>query len=101
MSRMNPTKTAFVAPGAAAAISGALGLTAFGLDAGVANAAPPSLVMSGTLWQQGHPCTEPDGTLVGPPPEPSLPIYWCPDAGNDDADVGAGGSEGVGGEAAD
>jgi hypothetical protein len=41
---------------AEATIAGALGFTAFGLGAGVANANPPSPVASGTPWAQdeGH-----------------------------------------------
>jgi hypothetical protein len=42
---------------AGAAMTGALGFTAFGLGAGVANAAPASPVVTGILWQQdrgGH-----------------------------------------------
>jgi hypothetical protein len=39
-----------------AIIAGALGFTAFGLGAGVANASPPSPVVAGIPWQQdrGH-----------------------------------------------
>jgi hypothetical protein len=37
---------------AGATIAGALGLAALGIGTGVANAAPPSPVTSGTLWQQ-------------------------------------------------
>jgi hypothetical protein len=41
---------------AGAAMTGALGFTALGLSAGVANAAPASPVVAGILWQQdrGH-----------------------------------------------
>jgi len=40
---------------AEATIASALGLTAFGLGAGVANANPPSPIASGTPWaQDGH-----------------------------------------------
>jgi hypothetical protein len=41
---------------AEAAVAGALGFTALGLGAGVANAAPPSPVAAGIPWQQdeGH-----------------------------------------------
>jgi hypothetical protein len=41
---------------AGAAMTGALGFTALGLGAGVANAAPASTVPAGILWQQdrGH-----------------------------------------------
>jgi hypothetical protein len=41
---------------AEATIAGALGFTAFGLGAGVANANPPSPVVSGAPWAQdgGH-----------------------------------------------
>jgi hypothetical protein len=41
---------------AGAAMTGALGVTALGLGAGVANAAPASPVVAGILWQQdrGH-----------------------------------------------
>ena len=41
---------------AGAAVTGALGFTALGLGAGVANAAPASPVVAGNLWQQdrGH-----------------------------------------------
>ena len=41
---------------AGAAIGGSLGLAALGLGAGVANADPPSPVVSGVSWQQdrGH-----------------------------------------------
>jgi hypothetical protein len=50
MTRMNLKKIA-----AATTIAGALGLTALGMGQGVANAAPPSPVASGTLWaQDGH-----------------------------------------------
>jgi hypothetical protein len=38
-----------------APIAGALALTALGLNLGVANAAPPSPVTSGTLWAQDKP----------------------------------------------
>jgi hypothetical protein len=37
---------------AGATIAGALGLTALGIGPGVANAAPPTPVTSGTSWQQ-------------------------------------------------
>jgi hypothetical protein len=40
---------------AEATIAGALGLTALGMSAGVANAAPPSPVTSGTPWPQDKP----------------------------------------------
>lgn len=40
---------------AEATIAGALGLTALGMGAGVANAAPPSPVTSGTPWAQDKP----------------------------------------------
>ena len=39
---------------AGAAMTGALGFTALGLGAGVANAAPASPVVAGILWQQDH-----------------------------------------------
>ena len=39
---------------AGAAMTGALGFTALGLSAGVANAAPASPVVAGILWQQDH-----------------------------------------------
>jgi hypothetical protein len=39
---------------AAATIAGALGFTALGMGPGVASAAPPSPVTSGTLWAQDH-----------------------------------------------
>jgi hypothetical protein len=41
---------------AGAAMVGALGFSALGLGAGIANAAPPAPVVAGTLWQQdrGH-----------------------------------------------
>ena len=39
---------------AGATIAGALGLSAVGLGAGVANAAPPSPVAAGTQFPQGH-----------------------------------------------
>ena len=40
---------------AGATIAGALGLTALGMGLGVANAAPPSPVTSGTPWPQDKP----------------------------------------------
>ena len=40
---------------AGATIAGALGLTALGMGPGVANAAPPSPVTSGTPWPQDKP----------------------------------------------
>jgi hypothetical protein len=39
---------------AGAAMTGALGFTALGMGAGVANAAPASPVVAGILWQQDH-----------------------------------------------
>jgi hypothetical protein len=39
---------------AGAAMTGALGFTALGMGAGVANAVPASPVVAGTLWQQDH-----------------------------------------------
>ena len=68
---------------AEAAIAGALGFTAFGLGAGVANATPPSPVASGTPWAQdeGH------GHGHG----------WCEDGGCWGGDGGDRGNWGGGG----
>jgi hypothetical protein len=39
---------------AGAAMAGALGFTALGMGAGIANAAPPAPTVSGIAWQQDH-----------------------------------------------